>query len=399
MSVTHKYSMGISQGGVALLSVLMLLVLLSTMAIYHAEDQNLAIKRVSNLREAEQSYQIAASGEHWAVKILEKDMAIDNQDGIPNIDHILEDWANLGPPVKVEGTESFLQVGIFDNQSKFNLNNLIQGKPAPTTEKINANGDENNNQSVEPGSTEEGEQPEGEESAPTESETPKPASWYQVFQKLLLGLRLDPLLADVVVDWIDEDSNTTGTSGAEDLFYSALKAPYRAANQQLSSLAELDSLRGFTPQIIAVLSNHVTAIPLESSTSFTKINVNTASAVVLRALTEDPLIETHVLSPAIDTRMQKPFESVSEFIESFGTASQAVLSEGITEMLDVKSDYFTSRSCARTGKVNMSHISQLRKNRASENVKVNYRQKSYGCPELNVVETASASQNDPDTTQ
>ncbi|MGI9318529.1 MAG: hypothetical protein ACR2QW_14460, partial [bacterium] len=51
------------QRGVALISILLILTVLATLAIYTAEDQSLAIRRVENLGVAEQGYQVNLSGE------------------------------------------------------------------------------------------------------------------------------------------------------------------------------------------------------------------------------------------------------------------------------------------------------------------------------------------------
>ncbi|MEA3291612.1 MAG: type II secretion system protein GspK, partial [Pseudomonadota bacterium] len=88
------------QRGLALLSVLLILVLLTTLAAYMADDENLAIRRINNQREAEQGFQVAMGAEQWAVKILERDLAQSKES--EEVDHPGEDWAKLGPPVKVE---------------------------------------------------------------------------------------------------------------------------------------------------------------------------------------------------------------------------------------------------------------------------------------------------------
>ena len=119
------------QTGVALITVLLMLVFLSILAIYRAENQDIDIRKVSNLRESERAFQIGMGGEQWAVKLLEKDMFSDAQTADGDQDHLGESWANLGPAVKVEGTESYMQVTLIDQQGKFNINNLIQGKPRP----------------------------------------------------------------------------------------------------------------------------------------------------------------------------------------------------------------------------------------------------------------------------
>jgi general secretion pathway protein K len=375
------------QLGVALLSVMMLLVLLSTMAIYMAEEQNLAIRRVSNMREAEQAFQIATGGEQWATKLLERDMVSDLDPSTLDVDHGIEDWANLGPPVKVEGTESFMQVAIIDEQGKFNLNNLLLGKQP-------VNIPENNQQSDQQQPPEQDavqlpvenseQQPESEQNqnAQQSGEEQEQPTWYGVFQRLLLSLDLDPFLADVIIDWVDSDNTTTGTTGAEDQFYSSLSIPYRSANRQFNSLSELSNLRGFNPTIISILAPYVTTLPLQSESAYTRINVNTAPARVLGALSDEVFVTHDQYLALLEYREQNPFESVSDFVNAHLANVPVPLATGIELFLDVKSDYFISRSCAQTGNVNLSQLSLLHKNRSKENVTVHHRQSSHGCPEF-----------------
>jgi len=310
------------QCGVALLSVMMLLVMLSTMAIYMAEEQNLSIRRVSNMREAEQAFQIATGGEQWATKLLERDMVSDLESLTLDIDHPSESWANLGPAVKVEGTESLMQVSISDEQGKFNLNNLIQGKQPVKNPQNNQPADQQQQTEQESAETLEQESDQQPESAQQnqqvqqQGEEEQQPTWYGVFQRLLLSLDLDPFLADVVIDWVDSDNNTTGTTGAEDQFYGSLSTPYRSANRQFSSLSELINLRGFNPVIVNTLAPYVTAIPLSSESEYTRINVNTASSRVLGALSDEVFVSEEQYLAFLEYRAQNPFESVAEFINA-----------------------------------------------------------------------------------
>ncbi len=99
-----------------------------------------------------------------------------------------------------------------------------------------------------------------------------------VFKRLLANLKLDPALADAVIDWIDTD-NETSPAGAEDGYYMGLPAPYRAANQPLVQWQELARVRGFDSATLQRLAPFATALP-----GHTTINLNTAPAEVLAAL-------------------------------------------------------------------------------------------------------------------
>lgn len=85
-----------------------------------------------------------------------------------------------------------------------------------------------------------------------------------------------------LVDWIDEDDALTqDPHGAESEYYESLLQSYRAKNRPLDSLSELLLIRGMTPEILEKMKPFITIYPKEGDL---KINFNTASLTVLRAL-------------------------------------------------------------------------------------------------------------------
>ena len=181
---------------------------------------------------------------------------------------------------------------------------------------------------------------------------------------------------------IDGNLQTTGLLGAEDNFYDSQEPPYRAANQQLSSISELQYLRSFTPEVIERLVPFVTALPVRSANDLTPINVNSASLELLNAMASQQNLSPNNFVAITEIRAIQPFESIEEFMDIYETNSPASLLRGIELLLSVKSTYFVSRSCAETGRVKLGQMSLLMKNRAKENVKVLYRQNNYNCPKL-----------------
>ncbi len=195
---------GVAQKGIALITVLLIVVFLSVFAITEAEKQDISIRKVSNLVESEQAFQIAVGGEQWAIKMLEKDIKADSEnDAGLFVDHAGEAWANLGPGVKVEGTESYMRVSIFDMHGFFNVNNLIQGRKAiegdqnePEDESENGDrlgqtgGSESGVDNDDSGSeSEDTESADGQNDAQSdEQKKPTQPSWYSIFQSLLLNL-------------------------------------------------------------------------------------------------------------------------------------------------------------------------------------------------------------------
>lgn len=95
-------------------------------------------------------------------------------------------------------------------------------------------------------------------------------------------------LADALADWIDSDDRP-GPAGAEDASYLAAARPYRTAGTLLSEVSELRAIRGFDAEAYAALRPHVCALP---DTAPTPVNLNTLGAedaLQLVALTEGRL--------------------------------------------------------------------------------------------------------------
>ena len=80
------------QSGVALLSVMLVLVLLTTLAIYVTEADHLMLARAANQRNVEQGMQLALGAEQWALRVLQRDGAESDTD------YLDEDWNRLGQP-------------------------------------------------------------------------------------------------------------------------------------------------------------------------------------------------------------------------------------------------------------------------------------------------------------
>jgi general secretion pathway protein K len=209
---------------------------------------------------------------HWASLALLEDAAQNS------IDHLGENWAMGLPTLPVEG--GTIKVSIEDAQSRFNLNSV--GDPASL----------------------------------------------QVLKRLLEALRLDPQLANALVDWIDSDS-IVSAGGAEDIDYLNLNPPYRAANRPMASVDELRLIRGFDAKTVAALLPYVTVLPVATNI----INVNTASPKLLAALVQG--LDLPTAQRIVENRLGKPFNDINAF--------KSKLPQGPTQTMagiSVKTDFF-----------------------------------------------------------
>ena len=173
----------------------------------------------------------------------------------------------------------------------------------------------------------------------------------QRVKRLFELLQINPDLVDAIVDWVDQDE-TPEPAGAESLYYQTLRPSYRAANAPLQTLLELRLIKGMTPDIMAKLSKLVTVYPHEGQS---KVNVNTASPLVLQAL--DPSITQSVAS---DIALARPFKTIQELdrVSSFADIGKELRAQNL---YDVKSDLFLARMMVRVNEVTRSATAVLQR--------------------------------------
>lgn len=268
-----------AQRGVALITAVMIVAIAAAVAAKIAFAHQLWFRQMENVGDRGATDLLRRGALHWASVALLEDAAQNS------IDHLGEPWAQGLPTLPVEG--GAIHVSVEDAQGRFNLNNLLQSNGQPSMPDV------------------------------------------QVFQRLLVMLKLDPLLANALLDWMDADSNVTSPGGAEDVDYLTLKTPYRAANQPLTSVDELRLVRGFDAKTMQALLPYVTVLPPGTRTT---INVNTASPVLLAAAVN---LDAAWAERALENRRNKPMNNVGEFTALLPAGTQ--LPNGLAS---VKTDYF-----------------------------------------------------------
>ena len=231
------------QQGIAIITVLLVIALATITVASLAGRQHIDIQREINESGLQQARSLANSGERFAAVVLYRDFQEGDRG---NTDSLEDDWAQTLPPVPVG--EATLTGCVVDMQGKFNLNNLVNA--------------------------------EGQANAP----------YVEQFTRLLQVLNIDASKAQAVVDWIDTDVNATLPDGAEDDYYTGLEVPYRTANRGISSISELQLVRGFSPSVeeeqadYELLVPHITALPIEFGE--VPLNVNTATPELLSSLSD-----------------------------------------------------------------------------------------------------------------
>ncbi len=281
------------QRGIALITVILIVALATTVASFVAWRQQVWTRQVENLRDASQGEAVVRAGIDWAGAILSEDRRKNA------VDHLGEPWAQqVALPVE----RGRVAGGISDQQARFNLNNLVRNSQASGAD-------------------------------------------IAVFQRLLDELELPATLVDAVVDWIDSNSVPHGADGAEDAYYLARPTPYYPANRPLVDLAELSLVRGYDQAVIDRLSPYVCVLPVP-----TPVNVNTAGPEVLAAVI--PGLTLDDARHLVEERGEGS-ESLADFRGKL-TAAQAL---GLQEQLiNVASDFFLVDLNAEFGRVKQHYL-------------------------------------------
>ncbi len=276
------------QGGVALLTVLLIVALATVLTVGMISAQQMSLRRAGSLFSQDQAYLYALGAEDFIKELIRNDSEEDRK-ASGGRDHLGEAWAKPFPPFPVEG--GVIVARLEDACSRFNLNSLVQGGS------IN-----------------------------------QPAVDY--FQRLLRTQNLPEGLAYAVVDWIDADSEAQNSEGAEEDFYLRGERPYRAANQPLASISELRLIRGFTPEIVAALAPFVEVLP-----STAKLNINTMGAVQMQALVQG--LSSSGGEELLRNRPREGYKSLDDFInEPAFNGLDAPAKTQLKGLLDIKTLYF-----------------------------------------------------------
>ena len=280
-----------AQRGAALTMALLVVALATTLSSMMLWRQDVWLMQVESQRDLAQTRLIADAGIEWARAVLAFDARTSS------FDHVGEPWAVKVPPSRVEGGE--IGGEMTDEQGKWNLNNLLSGD----------------------GTISQKEQ--------------------EVFRRLLRLLELPPALASTLADWLDADS-VSSSDGAEDAYYLALSPPYRSANRLLSDVDGLLRVRGFNAAVVERLRAHVTALP-----GYHRVNMNTASAMVLAALVPD--LSLSEVQQLLVQRKNIPFRDFTDFRTRLPRPEIAAYSA----QLYTRSRYFSVRIRARYERISV----------------------------------------------
>jgi len=218
--------------GVALVSVLLIVVLASALAYHLISRQDIAIASTRAVLEYSQAKEYALAAEEVARSVLHQNKASSTYD------HLDEDWRFTIVPFEIPNGQVYLRIE--DLNTKVNLNALSG-------------------------------QNYGEIS--------------QFFVKICDEVAVDSRLVPIWKDWIDADQVTT-PGGMEDYEWLGFEPPMRTLDSLGAHLSELNMLVSLSSDQQHQMTEYVVILP----TNEMKLNVNTTPAIVMQIF--DPLLRT-----------------------------------------------------------------------------------------------------------
>lgn len=298
-----KHKSRTKQAGVALIAALILMtsIVLVLGNIFYRHQINVAQASLS--MHQDQAFLLALSAESWARQLLDEDDR--------KFDHFDEIWAQAIPAMPVDG--GLINGCISDLQSRFNINSLLAYKNY--TELVSAiSGDKSSFAKV----------------------------WTNLLRNQEIPYDIDRLAT--VIDWLDANSSTMGSNGAERDIYEGLMPPQMIADSPMVQTSELASVIGYRVAEVQRLMPLMSALPVlqnkkPNDNNIININLNTASNELLMALGGD--VDT-MFTEAVTAN--RPLETIEEFYEilafDLGFTMPDIENRWPRELVGVASQFF-----------------------------------------------------------
>jgi general secretion pathway protein K len=267
------------QYGVALVAALILMTSIVFILGNIFYRHQISVAQSTLIMHQNQAYFLALSAESWAKQLLDEDA------DESAFDHNNELWSQAIPAMPVDG--GLINGCISDMQSRFNLNSLMKYTNA-TRLMSDINSENNSHATV----------------------------WNNILR--LKEIPPDQSRLETIIDWIDKDSSTIGTSGAEQEIYESMRPPRMIADSQIVQPSELAEVMGYNLVEVQQLMPVITALPVALKTKPNQIepyaiNINTAADELLLAMGGD--FDMIFKDAVINNR---PFEQIQDFYDKLG---------------------------------------------------------------------------------
>ena len=282
------------QDGIALITVLMILAIMVTVAATMTGRLTLSLKRTEGLTFSQKVYWYGQAAADFGRMVLNEDLA---DSTVISLDQI---WAT--PDMVFPLDDGHIAGEIKDFRSCFNVNSVALKTPGN-----------------------------------------KPDAAVGQFKALLEAIGVNDYSAETIAqsarDWIDENDRNDGAQGAEDSFYQGRNIAHLAANNLMVDISELRAVQGVDKEAYEKIVPYLCAVPSREQ----KINVNTVSVEqpeILYALFK----VYHDLSVAdFETLLQERpvsgWNSINEFLAS-SLFAQLKITDPLKKQLGVSSEFF-----------------------------------------------------------
>ncbi len=310
--------------GQSLIIVLFIIAILAAVVVEFAYTTRVNIDIATRMRDNTQARHIAIS----AIEI-EKSILLSDLSTSPNADYqvagklskntqLWSQIANFPLPVTVKDRNIGIMKGLIsDEAGKFDINALIGSDTITANKTLDG-----------------------------------------ISRRLFEDLKLDPAIVDAIEDWIDSDE-LPRPNGVESDYYQSLNPPYRSKDAPLDSITELKMIKGINNKVFNILMGRtgqkgqmprpdamdspiLTVFPrYYNPKSPFKINVNTASPILLKAMYN---LDSSQVEDIISAREQKPFMSIGAFTNELSKTGIDLNNpdvQAVNGYIDVKSDYFS----------------------------------------------------------
>ena len=285
-----------AQRGIALISILLIVVLFSALAFQLYSHQTMVTAQTRIGLSANQARYSLMASEALAQELLYVDWL--DEDGRLR-DDMAEPWAQPLAPLRTVSGDVHVQ--IVDLSGRLNLNSLAGASSKESTQ-----------------------------------------AFSYVLNRIGISLELTPMWRD----WIDADDqrfHVDGYQGREELDWLGNETPFRTPNRLAGHLSEIRVLAPIAQEVYTELTQLVAVLP----TSSLKVNVNTAHPEVLNSLL-----------PPGSSKMSarggvRNFGSVEAFVDLHGGFTE------VRDHLSVRSDFFEVRATLNSADLRMDMSSHI----------------------------------------
>jgi general secretion pathway protein K len=289
------------QRGVALLVAIVIFAVATTVAAAITYNKAMTARRAAATFTLEQALEAGMAAEALAA------IALQDAGGKPKTE-TTQDWAQVQPPLEIEGTGIWVQAQVEDLQGRFNLNSVVSWDNQANT------------------------------FVPDQHQL-------SIFRTLLADLDIDVSYADLLVDWIDPDIAPSSNSGGggEDTLYLSQTPSYRPPNTFITHASELMALPNFGRENYQKIAPYVTALPNDAP-----VNVCTAPALVLNITRNDPQNQREFDDETLRQARQNGCFPASANVYA-GVIANPQIRDEVQKRIDVRSNWFRLRTNIRVG--------------------------------------------------